>query len=250
MLTRVKTPVEIQAMRHSGELLSHVLMKLKAGIIPGMTTRDIAEIAKKDLKGTGGVPTFLGMYGFPNVICVSVNDEVVHGIPSGRIIKDGDIVSMDFGVTYDGMITDSAISVIAGKIKNPKHARLVRDTQAALQAGIDVVRNGCKVGDIAAAVEGSLGKNYGIVRDLVGHGVGHQLHEEPNIPNYGKAGTGMKLEAGMTIAIEPMVTLGDYKVLTADDAWTVMTADSSMAAHFEQTVLITEDGSEILTPHK
>ncbi|MFO0920552.1 MAG: type I methionyl aminopeptidase [Candidatus Saccharimonadales bacterium] len=249
MLTRVKTSEEIKAMRTSGQLLSDVLIKLKGSVVPGMTTKDIAEIARKELNGTGGVPTFLGMYGFPDVICISINDEVVHGIPGDRIVRDGDIVSMDFGVTYDGMITDSALSVIAGKIKNPKHARLVRDTEAALSAGVQAVRDGCRVGDIAEAIETSLGKNYGIVRDLVGHGVGHQLHEDPNIPNYGKAGTGTKLFNGMTIAIEPMVTLGSHKVYTDNDAWTVKTADKSWAAHFEQTILITEDGSEILTKH-
>lgn len=250
MLTRVKTTQEVTAMRASGKLLSQVLMKLKAEIQPGMTTKDLAEIARKELKGTGGMPTFLGMYGFPDVICISVNDEVVHGIPGSKVINDGDIVSMDYGVTYDGMITDSAISVIAGKINNPKYARLVRDTEASLAAGVQAVIDGCRVGDIAYAVETSLNKKYGIVRDLVGHGVGHQLHEEPNIPNYGKAGTGMRLVEGMTIAIEPMVTLGDYKVYTAEDAWTIKTADKSMAAHFEQTILVTKEGPEILTPHK
>ncbi len=250
MLTRVKTKQEIEAMRHSGKLLSQVLLKLKSKISPGMTTKDMAEIAKKELKGTGGIPTFLGMYGFPDVICISVNDEVVHGIPGDRIIKDGDIVSLDYGVTYDGMITDSAISVIAGNITSPKHARLVRDTEASLSAGVQAVIDGCRVGDIANAVESSLGKKYGIVRDLVGHGVGHQLHEEPNIPNYGKPGIGIKLIEGMTIAIEPMVTLGDYRIFTDSDAWTIKTSDGSWAAHFEQTILVTKDGPEILTPHK
>ena len=247
MLTKVKTAQEIAAMRTSGKLLATVLQVLKNQLQPGMTTEDLGELAKKELKGTGGTPTFLGMYGFPNVLCVSVNDEVVHGIPGKRKINDGDIVSMDFGVTYDGMITDSAISVIAGNITDSKHARLVRDTEAALIAGINAVHNGCQVGDIAAAIEGSLKKSYGIVRDLVGHGVGHLLHEEPNIPNYGRAGTGMKLLTGMTIAIEPMVTLGTHKVYTDTDAWTVKTGDGSWAAHFEHTVLITDKGAEILT---
>ncbi len=247
MLTRVKTPTEIAAMRTSGRLLASVLQSLKKQLSVGMTTRDLAELAKKELKGTGGVATFLGMYGFPDVLCVSVNDEVVHGIPTDRLIKDGDIVSMDFGVTYDGMITDSAISVIAGNIRDPKHARLVRDTEAALLAGIETVRAGCRVGDISSAVESSLDKKYGIVRDLVGHGVGHQLHEEPNIPNYGKAGSGPELAAHMTIAIEPMITLGTHKVFTDIDGWTIKTGDGSMAAHFEHTILITQSGAEILT---
>jgi methionyl aminopeptidase len=248
MVTRVKSPKEIAAMRESGRLLATVLTTLKEALQPGISTKDLSEIAKRELRNTGGTPTFLGYYGFPDILCVSINNEVVHGIPSDKtIIKDGDLVSMDFGVTYDGMITDSAITAIAGNVKDPKHARLVRDTQAALNSGIATAHNGCKVGDIAHAVESSLDKKYGIVRDLVGHGVGHELHEEPNIPNYGKAGTGMKLVTGMTIAIEPMVTLGSHKVYTDDDAWTVLTYDGSRAAHFEHTILITETGAEILT---
>lgn len=248
MLTQVKTPQEIADMRESGRLLATVLATLKEALEPGMSTKDLAEIAKRELRSTGGTPTFLGYYGFPDVLCVSVNNEVVHGIPSEEtIIQEGDIVSMDFGVTFNNMITDAAVSAIAGKVLDPKHARLVRDTEAALLAGVAAAHGGCRVGDIAAAVESSLSKKYGIVRDLVGHGVGHELHEEPNIPNYGKAGTGMKLLSGMTIAIEPMVTLGTHKVYTDDDAWTVLTADGSRAAHFEHTILITTDGAEILT---
>lgn len=249
MFTRVKTDTEIQAMRHSGKLLATVLATLKQAIEPGMTTKDLAEIAKRELRGTGGQPTFLGQYGFPDVLCVSVNEEVVHGIPSqGKVINEGDLVSMDFGVTYDGMITDSAITVIAGGQTNKKNAALVADTQSALAAGIATLRHHVAIGDIAAAVQGVLERGgYGIVRDLVGHGVGHELHEEPNIPNYGKAGSGPKLAAGMTIAIEPMATLGTHKVLVDSDAWTVKTQDGSRSAHFEHTVLITQDGSEILT---
>ena len=248
MMTRVKTEEEAEAMRTSGRLLATVLARLKKDLAVGMSTRDLAEIAKNELKGTGGKPTFLGQYGFPDVICISVNDEVVHGIPSEkRIIKDGDIVSMDFGVTYEGMITDSAISVIAGKIVNSSDARLVRDTEASLAAGIMAAHGGCRVGDIANAIEKSLPGSYGIVRDLVGHGVGHELHEEPNIPNQGKKGTGPVLETGMTIAIEPMVNVGTYKVFTDIDGWTVKTADGEKSAHFEHTILLTNSGAEILT---
>ncbi len=249
MLTKVKTPAEIKAMRHSGKLLASVHAALRKAIEPGMTTKDLSEIAKQELKGTGGQPTFLGQYGFTDVLCVSVNDEVVHGIPSERrIINEGDLVSMDFGVTYDGMITDSAITIAVGKDIHPKNKKLVDDTQAALMAGISVLRHGVRVGDIAAAIQSVLDRGgYGIVRDLVGHGVGHELHEEPNIPNYGKAGTGPELAAGMTIAIEPMATLGTYKVFVDHDGWTVKTRDGSRAAHFEHTILITQNGSEILT---
>lgn len=235
-------------MRESGRLLATVLATLKQAVQPGMTTKDLAEIAKRELRGTGGTPTFLGMYGFPDVLCVSVNDEVVHGIPTTkRKIGDGDIVSMDFGVTYEGMITDAAVSVVAGTGPSNR-LRLVRDTEAALHAGISVLKHGTRVGDLSNAIEQVLRQaDYGIVRDMVGHGVGHELHEEPNIPNYGKKGTGPVLKKGMTIAIEPMATLGDFRVFIDIDGWTVRTNDRSLAAHFEHTVLITDTGSEILT---
>ena len=195
----------------------------------------------------GGQPTFLGMYGFPDVICVSVNSEVVHGIPGHYVLKDGDIVSYDFGVTYNGMITDAARSKVAGRPAS-KASHLIAGTLESLDAGIAVIKDGVKVGDISATIQTVLdGYGFGIVRELVGHGVGHQLHEDPNIPNYGRAGTGPILKAGMTIAIEPMTTLGSHQVYTAADDWTIMTRDGSLAAHFEDTILITETGSEILT---
>lgn len=246
--TQIKTPVEIASMRESGRLLATVLATLKQAVQPGMSTKDLSEIAKRELRSTGGQPTFLGYYGFPDVLCVSVNDEVVHGIPkSDHFIKEGDIVSLDFGVTYRGMITDAAISVIVGKASQ-KNQELVTATERSLMAGIGTLCDGVQVGDIAAAIQAILDKGkYGIVRDLVGHGVGHNLHEEPNIPNYGKMGTGPTLSKGMTIAIEPMTTLGSYKVKTDADNWTIRTVDGSLAAHFEHTVLITEDGAEILT---
>ncbi len=248
MHTKVKSDVEIRAMRHSGKLLATVLATLRAAVEPGMTTKDLAEIAKREIRGTGGQPTFLGQYGFQDVLCVSINDEVVHGIPSERILNEGDLLSMDFGVTYDGMITDSAITVIAGQDTSKKNQKLLEDTKASLHAGIAVIKNKVRVGDIAAAIQDILDRGgYGIVRDLVGHGVGHELHEDPNIPNYGKAGTGPELLKGMTIAIEPMATLGTHKVFVADDQWTVKTLDGSRSAHFEHTVLITQNGAEILT---
>lgn len=238
-------------MRRSGQILAQVLEVLKDSLKPGMSTKDLARIAKKELSELGGQPAFLGYQGFPEVLCVSTNDEVVHGIPDpNKIIKDGDIVSMDFGVIYGGMITDAAISVIAGNPR-PKDATLVEATKRSLQAGIDKVRDGVRVGDIASTVEGVLKKGrYGIVEDLVGHGVGHELHEEPNIPNYGIKGGGDVLKAGMTIAIEPMATLGSYQVYVDQDRWTVKTRDGSRAAHFEHTVLITDKGCEVLTELK
>lgn len=251
--TRVKTAAEIRAMRESGRMLATVLQSLKGQVTAGMTTKDIANIAAAELQGLGGKPAFLGYQGFPDVICISVNDEVVHGIPSAkRVIQGGDIVSLDFGVDYDGMITDSALTVIVGKPRSPKHEQLVRATEASMYEGIAAVRDRVRTGDIGAAVESvlvnpRLGGPFGIVRDLVGHGVGHELHEDPNIPNYGRAGSGPWLDAGMTIAIEPMATLGGERVYVAEDDWTIKTADGSWAAHFEHTVLITEDGAEIIT---
>jgi len=247
--TKVKTPKEIEAMRESGRMLATVLDVVKNTVRPGLSTKDLAEVAKRELKQLGGQPPFLGYYGFPDVICISLNEEVVHGIPrNDKIIKDGDIVSLDFGVTYRGMITDSAITLFAGTPRNKQERQLVAVTEASLVAGIDVVKGGVQVGTIAHAIEDAIRPyKYGIVRELVGHGVGHELHEDPNIPNHGRANTGFALQTGMTIAIEPMVTLGDYRVAMLEDEWTVVTRDGSRSSHFEHTVLITDDGAEILT---
>lgn len=248
MYTKIKTAEEIRNMRQSGQMLGKVLNILRQKLEPGMSTKDLSKIAKQELQLLGGRPAFLGYQGFPDVLCVSINDEIVHGIPSAdKIIEDGDIVSMDFGVIYGGMITDAAISVIAGKAKQGE-VELLKTTERSLRAGIGVVQDGVRIGDIGSAVEAVLSKaKYGIVQDLVGHGVGHELHEDPNIPNYGSKGTGDELKAGMTIAIEPMATLGGYQVYVGEDRWTVKSHDGSRAAHFEHTVLVTEDGHEVLT---
>lgn len=250
MQTQIKTASEIASMRESGRMLATVLAHLKSVLEPGMTTKQLADIAADELKKLGnGQASFLGYQGFPDVICISVNQEVVHGIPrKHKVINDGDIVGLDFGVTYKGMITDGAISVIAGRPKQRGHIKLIADTEEALNIGIAEVHDQVRTGDIGSAIENFLKKNrYGIVRDLVGHGVGHHIHEDPNIPNYGRPNTGPWLSAGMTIAIEPMVTLGTDRVNVAPDGWTIVTADNSWAAHFEHTVLITETGAEILT---
>ncbi len=255
MFTRVKTDSELYIMRDSGRILATVHKALRDSLQPGQSTKDLADIAAKELKALGGKPAFLGYPGmpgfpdFPDVLCVSLNDEVVHGIPSrDRIIKEGDIVSMDFGVTYKGMITDAAISCIAGKARNKDDERLVRATEESMIAGIFVVKDGVKTGDIGAAVQQVLDRErLGIVRDLVGHGVGHYLHEDPNIPNYGKRGRGDRLQAGMTVAIEPMANLGKQEVFVASDGWTIRTRDGSRSAHFEHTVLVMDNDVEILT---
>ncbi len=249
MVTKVKTAKEIQAMREGGRILAEVLEVLRKNIAVGMSTKDLSILANRELKGYEAEPAFLGYQGFPDVICISVNEEVVHGIPkANKIIQDGDIVGLDFGVLWKSMITDAAISVIVGKPKQKGHIELLKDTKNALDVGISTVKDQIRTGDIGFAIESSLKhKRYGIVRDLVGHGVGHQVHEDPNIPNYGRANTGPWLDKGMTIAIEPMVTLGTDNVKVASDGWTILTTDGSWAAHFEHTVLITEDGAEVLT---
>lgn len=247
--TRVKTETEIGAMRESGRMLATVLGVLKTYAQAGMSTKDLADKAASELKALGGEPAFLGYQGFPDVLCVSLNDEVVHGIPnSRRIIREGDILSMDFGVVYRSMVTDGAISCIVGKPHSAAHQKLLDVTERSMMAGIGAVHDGVRTGDIGAAVQAVLDKyRYGIVRDLVGHGVGHYLHEDPNVPNYGRPNTGPWLQKGMTVAIEPMATLGTERVYVAEDGWTILTQDGSLAAHFEHTVLITEDGAEILT---
>lgn len=249
MKTRIKTSQELDNMRVSGRILAHVLNVLKNNLEDNMSTLDIANIARSELKKLGGQPSFLGYMGFPDVICISINDEVVHGIPSShKVIHNGDIVSLDFGVTYNQMITDGAISLIVGRPLKKTHQLLVERTNDSLLEGINQLKNNVRVGDIAYAIEKYLNQfGYGIVKDLVGHGVGHQLHEEPNIPNYGQAHQGPILKSGMTIAIEPMVTLGTDQVVMLEDGWTIITADKSLSAHFEHTVLILDNFFEILT---
>jgi methionyl aminopeptidase len=249
MYTKVKTLAEIESIRESGHMLASVLKVLKNELAPGQSTKELADIAAKELKALGGEPAFLGYHGFPDVICISVNDEVVHGIPQKTtILQNGDLVGLDFGVKYRDMVTDAAITVIAGNPIDKKHQALLQTTQESLIAGIKQVKDGVQTEDIGSAVQAVLDAHgYGIVRDLVGHGVGHHVHEEPNIPNYGKKGRGERLFAGMTIAIEPMATLGGHKVQVDSDQWTIRTSDGSLAAHFEHTVLITQDSFEILT---
>ena len=251
MYTRIKTDDEIKAMRASGKILAAVLRKLKEHTESGISTGELGEIAAREIKALGGEPAFLG-YGspipFPDVVCISVNDAVVHGIPSKEtVLKNGDVVSLDLGVSYQGMITDAAITTVVGEA-GPEVERLLIDTKKSLNAGLSVIKDGVQVGDISFAIQKVLERGgYGIVRDLVGHGVGHEVHEDPNIPNYGKKGSGPKLVAGMTLAIEPMATLGNYAVHLDHDGWTIRTNDGSLAAHFEHTILVTSAGYEILT---
>jgi methionyl aminopeptidase len=248
MFTRIKTDKEIEAMRIGGQMLASVLQYLKPKVAMGVSTKDLANWAAKEMRSIGAEPAFLGFQGFPDVICISVNDEIVHGIPKEtHMIKEGDVVKLDLGVVHKGMVVDGAISVICGLSTQPKDDLLLF-TEQALTEGLAVVQGGVRIGDIGYAIEKVLSQHkLGVVRDLVGHGVGHNVHEEPNIPNYGRKNTGPALLSGMTVAIEPMSTLGAEGIITDDDGWTVRTIDGSLAAQFEHTVLITESGCEILT---
>jgi methionyl aminopeptidase len=244
-----KKPDEIAAMREGGRMLAVILQLMRQKAAPGMTPKDMSALAAKELKALGGEPAFLGFYGYPDIICISVNNQVQHTIPSNHPFKEGDVVNFDFGVRYKGMITDAGITIAVGNKTTPDTKRLIEGTERALYDGLSVVKEGARVGDISASIEATL-KRYklGIVRELVGHGVGYDLHEdEPEIPNYGKAGRGPILKAGMTIAVEPITTLGDPAIVEAHDGWTLFTKDGSWSAQFEHTVLVTEGGMEILT---
>ncbi len=248
MYNKVKTPEEIENIRESGRILATVLEEVEKALKPGVSGNDIDQLARKILKQNSASPAFLGYQGFPASICISVNDAVVHGIPNDRPFEAGDVVGFDFGVNYKGMITDAARTFIVGDQASSKVGRLVERTKDSLNFGIDQVKNGAKVGDISSVIENYVSQfGYGNVRDLVGHGVGHSVHEEPEIPNQGVAGTGATLVSGMTIAIEPMITLGGWQVVVDPDGWTIRTRDGSLAAHFEDTILVTDDGAEILT---
>ncbi|HSX17034.1 MAG TPA: type I methionyl aminopeptidase [Patescibacteria group bacterium] len=248
MTNAIKTDSEIEAMRESGRMLATVLELMREKAAPGLSPKDMSALAKKELKTLGGEPAFLGFYGYPDIICISVNNQVQHAIPDDRPFVAGDVVNFDFGVKYKGMVTDAGITVAIGGKTTPDTARLIKGTERALQEAIGVVRQGVRIGDISSVIERTLRKyKLGIVRELVGHGVGHELHEDPEIPNYGRAATGPVLKAGMTIAIEPIATLAGASIVEAPDGWTLFTADGSWAAQFEHTLLVTNTGCEILT---
>lgn len=242
-----KSAAEIELMAQGGAMLGQTLQAVAAAAGPGVTPRELSAIAGQTIKKLGGQAAFLGHHGFPDPICISVNEAVVHGIPSDTPLASGDIVGLDFGVRYKGLITDGAITVAVGEVSNQAQ-QLLDATQEALVAGIAQARPGNRVGDISAAVERVLRRHkLGIIEDLVGHGVGYDLWEEPNIPNHGKAHRGPLLAPGMTIAIEPMATLGTHEIAMDADGWTIRTADNSLAAQFEHTVAITDSEPRILT---
>ena len=245
----LKSSQEIEKMRRAGRVVREVLELVRSQVKPGATTLDLERAAEKRIADLGAKPAFKGYHGFPCVLCTSVNSEVVHGIPSQkRVLKEGDIVSVDCGAIVDGYYGDAAITVPVGEKIDPDAARLLRVTEASLQSGIAAVKPGATLGDIGAAVQSVVeAEGFSVVRDFVGHGIGAHMHEDPQVPNFGQAGRGMRLKAGMVIAIEPMVNAGRPDVLVLDDGWTAVARDGSMSAHFEHTVAVTATGARVLT---
>ena len=244
----IKSDEEFEAMRDAGRIVAEVHAYMRENVRPGVTTGELDAAAEKIIRDHGATPEFKGYHGFPASICASVNEEVVHGIPSDeRVLAEGDIVSVDIGVRLDGWYSDSARTFAVGQI-SPDAQKLLDVTSRALDAAMEASVPGNHVGDIGAAVIKTCeGTNYGIIRELVGHGVGRELHEEPQVPNYGRAGHGPLLREGMVLAIEPMLSARTPRIKTLEDGWTVITADRSLSAHFEHTVGITKDGPRILT---
>ena len=246
---QLKSNREVDLMAQGGVILGQTLATLRASVRPGISTAELDAIAEDFIRGhDGATPAFKGLYGFPGSICTSLNDEIVHGIPSKkRVLEDGDIVSIDVGVGYKGFFTDSAITVPVGEV-DPTTRRLLEVTAASLEAGIAAATVGNHVGDIGAAVQAVVeAAGFSVVRDLVGHGIGAEFHEEPQVPNYGKPKRREKLVPGLTLAIEPMVNAGGPATRTLSDRWTIVTVDGSRSAHFEHTVAITENGPRVLT---
>ncbi len=243
----IKSSLELEAMRRAGAIVAAVLDLMRRTVEPGMTTKDLDNIAYKEIVRHGGKPTFKGYRGFPASICTSVNEEIVHGIPGKRVLKEGDIIKLDVGATLDGLIGDAAISLPVGQV-SPEAIALMETTCQSLEVGINAAQPGNRIGDIGAAIQGcGEDRGYGVVREFVGHGVGRFLHEDPQVPNYGQFGLGPLLRPGMCIAIEPMLNLGDWHTRVLEDQWTVVTADGKLSAHFEHTIAITDHGPEILT---
>jgi methionyl aminopeptidase len=243
----IKSEREIALMREAGRIVATVLDILSRRVKPGMKTKELDLIAAEAVEKLGAKPSFKGYRGFPANLCVSVNDEVVHGIPGERILREGDIVSLDFGAIYKGFHGDGAITVGVGEIDS-KAKELVETTRGALAAGIAAAHAGARLGDISAAIQGyAEGRGFSVVREYTGHGIGREMHEEPQIANFGVVGTGPVLKKGMTIALEPMVNLGDWHTRLGGDQWTVLTADGSLSAHFEHTIAISGEEAEVLT---
>jgi methionyl aminopeptidase len=247
MPIELKGPEEIALMRQAGRAVAEVLAILREEIRPGLMLKKLDDTVRREFAKRKVVPTFLHYNGYPARVCVSVNDEVVHGIPDRRVLQEGDIVSIDLGATYKGFVGDAAITVGVGRI-SPEAERLVRVTEEALWQGIKAAKAGARLGQISAAIQTHAERNgFAVVREYVGHGVGRSMHEDPQVPNFGPPDRGPLLEKGMTLALEPMVTAGDWQTKRDSDGWTVRTADGSLAAHFEHTIAITEGEAQVLT---
>ena len=243
----IKNRAEIAMMRRAGEVVAAAIAATREVVRPGLTTADLDEVAAKVIEGRGAKPSFLGYRGFPKTICTSVNDEIVHGIPGGRVLREGDLLKLDVGAVVDGFHGDSAVTIPVGEA-TPEASKLIETTERALWAGLAEARVGRRLGDIAAAVQTiAEGAGFSVVREYVGHGIGRSMHEEPPVPNYGTAGKGYKLTEGLVVAIEPMVNAGGYETRLLPDGWTVVTRDGSLSAHFEHTVAVTADGPWVLT---
>lgn len=246
MITR-KSPEEIDRMRRAGRLVGHTLSRVVEAVRPGVTLLELDALAEWVIRDGGGIPSFLGYHGFPATLCLSPNDRIVHGIPNGYVLQEGDILSVDCGAIVDGWHGDAAVTVPVGQIDDAAR-RLIETTERAMWAGIARVRAGNRLSDIGHAVERvAAAPGYGVVREYVGHGIGTRMHEEPQVPNYGRPGRGLRLEVGLALAIEPMVNEGGPSSRVLDDGWTVVTSDGSRSAHFEHTVAITPQGPEVLT---
>jgi methionyl aminopeptidase len=243
----LKLPEEIEKARASNRIVAEVLSKLREKVRPGVRTRELDKFAEEIAEKRGAKPAFKGYQGYPYSLCVSINEVVVHGMPSDRLLVEGDIVGLDFGVYYQGFFGDATVTLPVGKV-TPKASMLMQVTEQSLYAGIAQAKNGNRLGDISAAVQATVeDAGYSVVRDFVGHGIGKNLHEEPQIPNFGNKGRGIELKSGMILAIEPMVNEGKYKVQVLSDGWTVVTKDGSLSAHFEHSVAITDNGPDILS---
>ncbi len=243
----IKSPPEIAIMRHAGRIVAEVLEVLKEQAKAGMTTEELDAIALREVRARGAEPSFYHYRGYPANICVSINEEIVHGIPDKRVLKDGDIVSIDFGCVYKGFQGDSALTVGLGRLP-AKSRQLIETTASALQVGIAAARAGKHLGDIGYAVQQHVEeRGFTVIREYTGHGIGRNMHEDPQIPNFGVPGQGPLLRKGMTLALEPMVSTGDWHTRVGSNQWTVYTMDGSLAAHFEHTIAITDDSPEVLT---
>jgi len=243
----IKSDREIAIMRQAGKIVATILEILSRQVRPGMKTKELDVITAKEMERLGAKPSFKGYHGFPANLCVSVNDEIVHGIPGEWLLNEGDIVSLDLGAIFKGFQGDAAVTVGIGET-SPEAKQLIETTEGALKAGIAAIRPEAKLGDISAAIQTyAESRGYSVVREYSGHGIGREMHEEPLIPNFGLPASGPVLKKGMVFALEPMVNIGDWRTRLADDHWTVLTADGSLSAHFEHTIAVTDGGAEVLT---